>query len=232
MKILEQNLSFFQDWTHGYFTAKHYFKGEFKREMYVTFFDTKNKVGSYAYIFVTTKNILFFVNNLNNEKNVLFELEPSDRIEIIEQGNEYLKTVLNSVPHAETSMSIQTSLPINLLKLNESFVILMNIQPDMKYGSMVDMNFKTIYLIEKEYNENLSHFMQLTREILNNTSPDFSKSLPGISTTLSFVNIYGVIIGAILFVLTIVAAIIYDPANRLFVLFFAAIVLFILSKKK
>jgi hypothetical protein len=222
MKILERNVSYYHNWVHGYFLAKKYFRGAFIRKIEGTLFDIKTKRGTYAYIYVTTKNALIFAIDYMDSDTILLELEPTDNIELPSDGNKYLTTAMNSVPGMETTMSAETTTPIHALLIDDQHLFFAGIVPDIKYGELVKLNLKTVYLTEKNYNDKIAALA----EALHSPDKAIGKNLPGLSPQWVMVNLYAVIVITMLIPLFFIYMIITDPRNRLFYIIPALVIFF------
>lgn len=188
--------SLFNNFTHGYFLVRKYFKGKFVREIHASFFDTQLNETSHAYIYVCENNILIYTKRLKIRPSVLFELEKQDEIVSVPvQGND-LSKILNNPFFAEKSMSIETSSPVKLMVINKRFLVLCNMRADVNY---TDLTFyvKTIFLNKKNYAESVDNLRDVIKQIVNQEKVSWDKPLPGIGKNLALLNLAIVVIGLI-----------------------------------
>jgi len=214
MRILEKNLPFLHTWTHGYFAAKKYFKGRFIREIDCTLFDIREEISSYLHVYVTTGNILFYLTDFQQDENVLIEIESTDKIEILHNGNDFLKTALNNQSGAEQTLSAVTTRPIDVIKIDDRYIIFTEIQPEQTGGPTYKLSFKKIFIVEESHNEKVANFAQLLKQPRMPFSPNTTYHLPGLKPAVAYLNIYGAIVAFILIQSLVVGIIAFDPNNR------------------
>ncbi|PIR63134.1 MAG: hypothetical protein COU64_06155 [Candidatus Pacebacteria bacterium CG10_big_fil_rev_8_21_14_0_10_40_26] len=194
MKNLPAKISILDRYTHGYFKAKNYFNKKLKKEVFITIFDTKNKISSYGYIFLCERNVLIFVQKLEDKSNVLLELEKSDSIESVVESEYFLTKIFNLTPSAEKNLDVVSTHSIKYLLLNQRYLILCDIQASLSYGE-IKINYKTIILNERDYCEKVDNASFVLKEIIEEKNASWDKNLPGMNYNVAIFNIYLVTIG-------------------------------------
>ena len=225
MRILEKNLHLLHRWTRGYFAAKKYFQGPFVRQIDATLFDTTRKQTSFLYIFITTKNVLFFTTDFQTDENVLLEIELTDRFDVVHNAEQYLTEALNRQPGGERSLNISTTKPIDAIKMNDELLLFISIRADLKYGKTLVLNLKTLFFTGGNYNEQIAYLINWLRVPHMNPTADPTK-LPGLKPSLSYLNIYGAVVSAILSQVLILGIIWFDAPNRFIAIIFEAMVIY------
>ncbi len=199
MQLLLSTSSRFHRYTHGFWLARRFFKGELQREVFVTIHDTKLKVSTYGYLFLTQKAAFLFVSSGISLTSGVYKLEPTDTFELLsETSDKDLATLLQGTGF-EKSLRFSVSNPIALIGINNrEYLLLTDIQPDVNIGSKV-LNLKTHYFTDKEYVLKVQNLITWLQETSRRLTTDSSlMPLPGIGYKLALFNIYAVSIGSVL----------------------------------
>ena len=202
MRIIATSKSIIDTYTHGFFAAKKHFRGEFKREIFVTVYSSKDQEASNGFMFLCEGNVLLFVQELGGTKNILWELEGEDRIESVLGDRESLTKMLNLTPASEKNLTVSTTNPIKYLLLNGDYVLVCNIQADLAYG-VRQLNTKTIFFTAKNYGEKVDNAVTVLKQILHKEDALWEKDIPGIGRGMALLNIYAVTVGLVLMVVLI-----------------------------
>ncbi len=204
MLNLNTNVSLVHKLTHGYFIASKYLSGKLQREVVLTIYDSVIGQSASAYMFLSdSKVVLVISSNLGDLPSSLYEIEKSDKFEIIEQAD--LKKVLNS-PESEQNLLIKTSHPISWIRLNSRFLLLTDIKADALYGTY-RWNMLTFVWVGAKYREEQKNLLTMISAILNEKPFPSIKPVSGMSGTLAKINIYGMILILLAFASFIVFAI-------------------------
>lgn len=196
MRLLNSDLSWFHRSTHGYFLAKKYFLGKYKREVFLTIYDPKMNESCYAYLFICEENILIsIVHTLSDEKGI-YEIEPSDKLTLIEDES-MLNKVINSDRAGEKYANISTLNKICFVGMNDKYLFLINIQSGrIYYPTIVNGAFAIKYLTKHDYIEKVNNLILLIKRVVGKENISFDAPLHGLSSFVSIINIY---LGIILF---------------------------------
>jgi len=207
MIFLNKNISWFQRVTHGYFIAKKFFKGAYKREVLLTVYDPKLDRSCYGYFFICEHNvILAFMTDLTDEKGI-YELEPTDTLSAVEDAQTYLKTVLGTTRSAETYVSVKTTNPILYININNRYLILCNIQASLNFGYILKGALATVFFTKKDARERVANLISLIRLIVKGDQGAFDSILPGITASLSIFTRFSVIVIGSIFIIVFIVAI-------------------------
>lgn len=203
MRSIATSKSIIDPYTHGFFAAKKHFLGKFKREIFVTVYSPKDQEASNGFMFLCEGNVLLFVQELGGTKSILWELEGEDRIESVLGDGESLTKMLNLTPSSEKNLTVSTTNPVKYLLLNGDYVLVCNIQADLAYGRMRQLNIKTIFFTAKNYGEQVDNVVTVLKQILHKEDALWERDMPGIGRGLALLNIYAVTVGFVLMVVLI-----------------------------
>lgn len=203
MKLIQDDINWLDG--HGFFAAKKYFKGEFRREIFLTIFDVKLNQSAFGFMFVCKQNVILVIKSNLTDRSGIYELESSDALSITENDID-LKKVLNSGGSVEYSFNISTTDPINFINLNNKYILLLNIQPELKYGAILKGAVATLYVTGKDYLDKTKNTLKLLLGATRGVNVSFDVPLHGISANVSKINIY---VGIFLFITFVIIFVLF-----------------------
>jgi hypothetical protein len=190
--MIEQqtNINFFHD-PHGYFHVKKYFKGDYFRHIHVTIYDKKKDNSTLGYIYICTESVFLIIKKGISLLPGIYQLEPSDTLEMISGDNALLSKILNKT-RRQYSVTSVTRNDKPLIVLNSKYILVTNIHPDSSIsGSGMTIGaLKTVYFNSKNDIEQTKNLIHTIQDISKNNTPDVSLLLPGITQKTSMANIY------------------------------------------
>lgn len=199
MQLLISTSSLFHRYTHGYWLAKRFFESELQREVFVTIHDSKRKVSTYGYLFLTQQEAFLFVSSGISLTSGVYNIEPTDTFELLrETSDKDLATQLQGTGF-EKSLRFSVSNPIALIGINNrKYLLLTDIQPDLNIASRV-FNLKTHYFTSKDFVLKVQNLITLLEGLTQRSImvTPFTP-LPGIERKLALINIYAVSLGSVL----------------------------------
>lgn len=190
MDLLKSNTSWFHKATHGFFLAKKYFSGKFKREVFLTVYDFKLNKSCYGYLYITDSDVILSMIRDLSDPSGIYKLEKNDLLNLI--NNQNLQTIVNTGMGSEKYYyKVSTTNPISFLNLNNRYLLLINIQSNkVYYPILLSGAYSVIYLTRKDYVTKLKNLLDLINAILNNKKPEFDLPTHGLTPFLSRLNIY------------------------------------------
>lgn len=194
MKKVADSRSILDRYLHGFYLAKKYFQGDLKKEILVTIYYSKGQETSHGYMYLCERNVLLFVQRLNNESNVLWEFEDGDQVKSVSGNTESLTKIFNQTSQTERNINIVTTNPIKYLQVNDEYLILCDVQPDFTYGRK-QLNFKTIILTRKNDPERVDNLVKVIDLIFHKKAISWETMLPGLSKNLAYFNLYFLTVG-------------------------------------
>ncbi|PJE66716.1 hypothetical protein COU93_02845, partial [Candidatus Shapirobacteria bacterium CG10_big_fil_rev_8_21_14_0_10_36_6] len=151
MVFLNNNFSWFHRSTHGFFLAKKYFKGKYKREIFLTVYDPKLDKSCYGYLFICEDNVILSILHDLTDSSGVYELDSSDILSIIEDDIG-LGRIINSDKNGEKYAKVSTLNKICYVNLNDKYLLLINIQSDrIYYSTLLSGAYSVTYLTKKNY---------------------------------------------------------------------------------
>ncbi len=202
MRVLKQGLNRFDKWTQGYFYIKNNVAENIQREVLLTVYDIEKDLSCFGYLFLSRDKVLLILTRDLSDGQGIYELDNGDKLEIVESG-ENLKNILNSQIGGETYLRVRTKNPICFVKLNEKYLLVLNIQTHLKYGYFLKGAMGVTYLTGSDYVEKAKTLLDLIDDIINGRAADFTKKLPGMSAPIMKLNFFLMPIGFFIPVLMI-----------------------------
>ncbi len=188
MKLLNNNIAFW-DWS-GYFVAKKYFKGKFRRQIWLTVYDLKLNTSTWGYLFICQENVILLLRSGLSDGIGVYKIEVGDTLSIIQDGPD-LKRIVNSDKSGEKSFYVKTTNPICYVNVNDSYLWLMSIQVSKKYGYLIKGVASRVYLVKKDYQSRVENVITVIKKVLNKDSHiDFDLPMKGETAWVSLFNIY------------------------------------------
>lgn len=186
-------MSFFNKTTHGYFLAKKFFIGKFKREVFLTLYDIKLNKSCYGYLFLSDGKVLMTIIRDLSDLAGVYELEKNDLLLVVDDQD--IQTVINTGIRTERYHTVTTTNPIAYLSLNNKYILLASIQSNkIGYGFMFSGAYSATYLTEKNYIPKLKNLLLVIQTILSSNKADFELPLHGLSSFWSKFNLCLVIL--------------------------------------
>ena len=205
MRIVGENLTIVYEAldAHGYLRIRRFLKGRLLREVLVTLVDAQAGVSSAAYLYLSERSVVLFVQRLNGMRKVALELEAGDRLELVEAGNDQLQRVLEAAPHTEINLNVSATNPVAFIFLNQRYLLLHSIQPHEGQAGM-SINLATVYLTGADYIQKTRHLMAVISDILAGRPPQTHLRLPGLNAAVALANTYTIAIASVVVIVVIV----------------------------
>lgn len=190
MIVQTGKLNWFHKSTHGYFLAKNLFRGIFRREVFLTVYDSKINKSCYGYLFLCDDSVfLSIIGNLSNDSGI-YKLESSDFLKIIDDEIK-LKQIINATNSGERYANVSSANEICYLSLNNKYLLLINIQSDsVYYPTIASGAYSVKYLNHGDYIIKVKNLVSVISNILNKQAIASYPPIHGISAIVSNLIIY------------------------------------------
>lgn len=191
MKTLTTNLSYLHRITHSFFYTVPKLQGKFRREVFLTIYDTQTHRANYGYLFLSDKSAIFLADSWDNQSFSVIELDAQDQWDSLPADNAKLKEIFNQVPDSQKAFKLEITNPIQLLRLNQRYLFITDLQPDLTYGE-ISLSAKTIYTTKKDSPERADNLKTVLTQITAQKTPNWDLKLPGIHAYIATANIIAV----------------------------------------